>query len=77
VQEVLCDLVLVDAILRRNAGATVTLHVKDAPVFVSDVTEKDVGWLVGGGPWGKPRGNHGFLGRNLESIAVAKYTGGK
>jgi len=30
-----------------------------------------------GGPWGKPRGNHGFLGRNLESIAVAKYTGGK
>ena len=40
-QEVLCDLVLVDAILRRNAGATVTLHVKDAPVFVSDVTEKE------------------------------------
>ena len=31
-----------------------TLHVKDAPVFVSDVTEKDVGWLVGGGPKGKP-----------------------
>ena len=55
-QEVLCDLVLVDAILRRNAGATVTLHVKDAPVFVSDVTEKDVGWLDGGAPEtkGKP-----------------------
>ena len=56
-QEVLCDLVLVDAILRRNTSATVTLHVKDAPVFVSDVTEKDVGWLVGGGgggPKGKP-----------------------
>ena len=69
-QEVLCDLVLVDAILRRNTSATVTLHVKDAPVFVSDVTEKDVGWLVGGGL----RGNHGFLGRNLESIAAAKYT---
>jgi hypothetical protein len=62
VQEVLCDLVLVDAILRRNAGATVTLHVKDAPVFVSDVTEKDVGWLVGGGPGGNQGETMGFWG---------------
>lgn len=39
-QEVLCDLVFVDSILRLT-DASVVLHVKDAPVFVSDVTEKD------------------------------------
>ncbi|OLP81075.1 Subtilin transport ATP-binding protein SpaT [Symbiodinium microadriaticum] len=39
--EVLCDLVLVDAILSLT-DAAVSLHVKDAPVFVSDVTDKDV-----------------------------------
>lgn len=50
--EVLCDLVLVDAILRRNTSATVTLHVKDAPVFVSDVTEKDVPEVLS---WLQPR----------------------
>jgi len=40
--EVLCDLVLVDAILRLAGPSSVSLHVKDAPVFVSDVTEADV-----------------------------------
>lgn len=39
--EVLCDLVLVDAILSLT-DSSVSLHVKDAPVFVSDVTDKDV-----------------------------------
>jgi len=46
--EVLCDLVLVDAILQLTKS-NVVLHVKDAPVFVSDVTNDDVpgilGWL--------------------------------
>ena len=43
--EVLCDLVLAESIL-RHTKATVTLHVKDAPVFVSDVTELDVPWVL-------------------------------
>ena len=41
----LCDLVLADNIL-RHTKATVTLHVKDAPVFVSDVTDLDVPWVL-------------------------------
>lgn len=46
-QEVLCDLVLVESILRLTS-ANVTLHVKDAPVFVSDVTEEEkLGRLLG------------------------------
>jgi len=54
--EVLCDLVLADAILRLASPAHVTLHVKDSPVFVSDVTEADVpgilDWLSElNGPW--------------------------
>lgn len=40
--EVLCDLVLVDALFRAGNVASVTLHVKDSPVFVSDVTAADV-----------------------------------
>jgi len=40
--EVLCDLVLADAILRLAGPSYVVLHVKDTPVFVSDVTEADV-----------------------------------
>lgn len=40
--EVLCDLVLADAILRLASPSSVSLHVKDAPVFVSDVTEGDI-----------------------------------
>lgn len=40
--EVLCDLVFVDALLRVTEVSTVHLHVKDAPVFVSDVTKGDV-----------------------------------
>lgn len=40
--EVLCDLVLADTMLRLTEIASVTLHVKDSPVFVSDVTEADV-----------------------------------
>lgn len=40
--EVLCDLVLVDAILRLTDASSVALHVKDAPVFVSDVTSEDI-----------------------------------
>ncbi|CAJ1381463.1 unnamed protein product [Effrenium voratum] len=39
--EVLCDLVLADALLQLT-DAAVSLHVKDAPVFVSDVTAEDV-----------------------------------
>ncbi|CAK0885302.1 unnamed protein product [Prorocentrum cordatum] len=44
--EVLCDLVLTDAVLRLTGARVVTLHVKDAPVFVSDVTESDVPQIV-------------------------------
>lgn len=40
--EVLCDLVLVDALFRAANVGVVELHVKDSPVFVSDVTEADV-----------------------------------
>lgn len=40
--EVLCDLVLADAILRLVGPSSVSLHVKDSPVFVSDVTQEDV-----------------------------------
>eukprot|EP00929_Paragymnodinium_shiwhaense_P005067 TRINITY_DN10647_c0_g1_i1.p1 TRINITY_DN10647_c0_g1~~TRINITY_DN10647_c0_g1_i1.p1 ORF type:complete len:531 (-),score=83.86 TRINITY_DN10647_c0_g1_i1:386-1978(-) len=40
--EVVCDLVLVDALLSLVGVQEVVLHVKDAPVFVSDVTEGDV-----------------------------------
>lgn len=54
--EVLCDLLLADAILRLACPAHVTLHVKDSPVFVSDVTEADVPGIVDwisehDGPW--------------------------
>jgi len=35
-------MILVDAILRLAGAASVTLHVKDAPVFVSDVTTHDI-----------------------------------
>eukprot|EP00747_Dinoflagellata_sp_TGD_P185187 gnl/TRDRNA2_/TRDRNA2_41597_c0_seq2.p1 gnl/TRDRNA2_/TRDRNA2_41597_c0~~gnl/TRDRNA2_/TRDRNA2_41597_c0_seq2.p1 ORF type:complete len:387 (-),score=63.63 gnl/TRDRNA2_/TRDRNA2_41597_c0_seq2:53-1213(-) len=44
--EVVCDLVLADALLRIAGVASVVLHVKDAPVFVSDVTESDVHWVI-------------------------------
>jgi len=40
--EVVCDLVLVDALLSLVGVASVSLHVKDVPVFVSDVTEGDM-----------------------------------
>lgn len=40
--EVVCDLVLADALLRLAGASAVTLHVKNAPVFVSDVTKADV-----------------------------------
>mmetsp|Transcript_4491 Transcript_4491/g.9746 ORF Transcript_4491/g.9746 Transcript_4491/m.9746 type:complete len:515 (-) Transcript_4491:91-1635(-) len=40
--EVICDMLLADTILRLEAAETVVLHVKDSPVFVSDVTEADV-----------------------------------
>lgn len=49
--EVLCDLVLVDSILRLTDVSSVVLHVKDSPVFVSDVTADDIegilDWLQG------------------------------
>eukprot|EP00971_Amphidinium_carterae_P263396 5225935-Amphidinium_carterae.1 len=44
--EVICDLVLADTILRLDAAETVVLHVKDSPVFVSDVTEADVDGII-------------------------------
>jgi len=40
--EVVADLVLVDALLRLADVSSVSLHVKDAPVFVSDVTGGDI-----------------------------------
>jgi uncharacterized protein with ATP-grasp and redox domains len=40
--EVISDLVLADALFRLANVSSVVLHVKDAPVFVSDVTESDV-----------------------------------
>jgi len=40
--EVVCDLLLADALLRLTGAASVALHVKEAPVFVSDVTATDV-----------------------------------
>jgi len=49
--EVICDLVLVDALLQLSGCSSVALHVKDSPIFVSDVTEADVpgilDWLEG------------------------------
>ena len=40
--ELLCDLAMVDALLRFTSTAAVTLHAKDEPVFVSDVTVPDL-----------------------------------
>lgn len=40
--EVLSDLILVDALIRVAGVSSVSLHVKDAPVFVSDVTKDDI-----------------------------------
>jgi uncharacterized protein with ATP-grasp and redox domains len=40
--EVVCDLCLVDALLRLDGCDSVSLHCKDAPVFVSDVCTHDI-----------------------------------
>ena len=52
--EFVCDLALVDALLRLSSHRTVTLLAKDAPVFISDVCEHDVettlGWMAARGP---------------------------
>lgn len=53
--ELVSDLLLVDGLLRLAAPSRVTLHVKDRPVFVSDVTRADLPptleWLAAsGGP---------------------------
>ena len=51
--EAVSDLLLVDGLLRIVRPSKVTLHVKDRPVFVSDVTIPDVqptiDWLAGHG----------------------------
>ena len=55
--ELVSDLLLVDGVLRIAKPARVTLHCKDRPVFVSDVTPPDleptIEWIraqPGGGP---------------------------
>lgn len=40
------DLALADFLLRQDLASTVTLHVKMAPVLVSDVLGEDVFWLL-------------------------------
>ena len=40
------DLVLADHLLQHDIASTVTLHVKMAPVLVSDVLGEDVFWLL-------------------------------
>jgi len=78
--EVLCDLVFVDSILRLT-DASVVLHVKDAPVFVSDVTEKDVpeilDWLTLRAPELAERLKGSMASKRLSVKAHGFYTGGK
>merc|ERR1712137_101203 len=44
--EIMSDLILVDTMLRILGIESVTLHVKDSPAFVSDVTEKDMRGVI-------------------------------
>jgi enamine deaminase RidA (YjgF/YER057c/UK114 family) len=41
-RELLCDLLLADFLIATGRASSVTLHVKGAPTFFSDVTEADV-----------------------------------
>ncbi len=57
--ELIFDLLLAHALLVKNAGLTVHLHVKPHPCFVSDVVQADVGqalrWLENDAPvWAQP-----------------------
>ena len=64
--EAVADLLLVDGILRIAEPAAVVLHVKDRPVFVSDVCAHDIDPTV---DWLDARGGVALAGRLRKALA--------
>lgn len=64
--ELLADLLLVDGLMRLASPSRISLHVKDAPVFVSDVCTHDLAPTL---DWMEAHGGEAMAGRLRASLS--------